>query len=156
MHTFEMRRLDCLIRLPQVLLPPRLQDLRSIRFGTALYIPPVLVDIDMLPTHHKFVVDSLTFRHPDDLCKWPQACKTLASMKHLNDLHITLELRSGPHRPRRAEYDEYLIILLGHLLPIRALEYGVFLEHKLSRTVMARLGSLPFQVTHLDDEFRRL
>lgn len=137
-NTFDFRQSEGLIRLPQ-LLPDRFQRIRRIRFSTAFQCPIHTED----PPRRQQVS-----RHvPDDPSQWPTACDLLASMKTLEELHITLAI--WPQNLEQvADVDaDSIQALLRPLGKVQAARLEVVLTTNVPDEVIARLGTQPFCLT---------
>lgn len=136
-NTFDFRRTDSVIRLPHVMLPHRVQQLRRVQFSTVLAcynkwdLPPGV------PADH--------WELPDDRRKWPAACEVLASLQHLQYARITIFMLCQLDRHRHATDHELLYEILQPLKAVHASDFTVEVAMPLE-TVRERLGTTPFRL----------
>ena len=136
-NTFDFRRTDSVIRLPSVILPHRVQQLRRVQFSTVLAcyykwdLPPGL------PADH--------WEIPDDRRQWPAACEVLASLQHLQYARITIFMMCQLERHRHTTKTELLYEILQPLKAVYAAEFTVEIAMPLER-VRERLGTTPFRL----------
>ncbi|KAF2722594.1 hypothetical protein K431DRAFT_41689 [Polychaeton citri CBS 116435] len=132
-NTFDFRRTDSVIRLPSVMLPHRVQQLRRVQVCT------------VFAYYHKWDlppgVPADYWEIPDDRRQWPAACKVLASLQYLQYAHITIFLISHRH----ATDTELLYETLHPLKAVHASEFTVEVAMPLE-TVRERLGTTPFRL----------
>lgn len=136
-NTFDFRRTDSIIRLPHVMLPHRFQRLRRIQFNTIL---ACYSKWDLPPG-----VPADYWEIPDDIRQWAAACEVLASLQHLQHIHITIFMMCQLERHRHPLKTELLCELLEPLKAVCASEFIVEVAMPLV-AVRERLASTPFRL----------
>lgn len=141
-NTFDFRRILALEQLPRVLLPNCLSRIRSIQLGTLLTCPPKIIS-----PRRPFEIFSSGSYPLDDWARLPIACRVLQSLS-LSRLNITLVIWGFCPRCSETTGDgECIIDLLEPLKAIKVKEFNVALNVKLPDDLIARLGSIPFQIS---------
>ncbi|KAF2165408.1 hypothetical protein M409DRAFT_55808 [Zasmidium cellare ATCC 36951] len=134
-NTFDFNRLEGIMRLPQVLLPDRLQRIRSVHLSTAFQFPRVY-GIPQRPQT----------RLPDNVLEWSAAAEILGSLTALDELWI--EIASWPYGVGRVGLDEAsLLAMLSALAALRVRSFEVTMTAFVSEHVREQLGPLPFRLT---------
>ncbi|KXS99433.1 hypothetical protein AC578_8141 [Pseudocercospora eumusae] len=129
-NTFDMRRAASLIRLPQVIVPYRLQQIRSIRFSTEFEC--LSFTRNDPPSADDEVVTGW-WRPPDRASQWYAACDTLRSLQHLERLSITLALwQLSPSNRDGPMDDDAVVAILKPLSSVHAKHYVVTLTATVS------------------------
>ncbi|QIX01859.1 hypothetical protein AMS68_007376 [Peltaster fructicola] len=143
-NTFDVRRAECLLRLPKVIPLQHLDSIRSLRFSTAFQYPIYAQHAQA----NNEILRTRAWSPPDDAAKWPEACRVLSSMR-LECLDITLAL--WVQQPKWTEFDddveESIFNVLRPLTNIRVSKFQVALTADVPQAVLSRLGSIPFAIT---------
>lgn len=135
--TFDFRRTDSVIRLPSIMLPYRIQQLRHIQFSTAFSC----YDRPKLPPG----LPADFWKLPDDRRQWPAACEVLASLQHLQYVWITVIPMCQLARHRHPVDVALLNEILQPLKAVHAAEFTVEISEPLE-LVRERLGTTPFHL----------
>ena len=137
-NTFDFRRTDAVLRLPNVMLPHRLQQLRHIQFSTSFSC----VD----PPGQPPGCPADFWELPDDKRKWPAACDVLASMQHLQSLRVTIILSCQFEQHRHSQPNtELLYDLLQPLNALHASDFTVEIAQHFE-VMRERLETAPFRL----------
>lgn len=143
-NTFGFRRTDSIIRLPHVMLPHRLQQLRCIQFNIVIDCYGTCIDCygmwDLPPG-----LPADWWEIPDDIRQWTAACEVLASLQHLRDAYITIFMMCQLERHRHPLDAELLCKLLEPLKAVRAFQTVMEVAMPLD-TVRDRLALMPYQL----------
>jgi hypothetical protein len=139
-NTFDFRRSAALIRLPQVMLPHRFQQLNRVQFSTAF-------DCTVSPWKLPPGLPADFWELPDDRCLWQEACQVLTSLDRLGYLCVTIELmcRIEPKPRRHPVKAELLLEVLLPLKAVRARSFAVVIPEGID-SVRERLGEVPFRL----------
>ncbi|GIZ48430.1 hypothetical protein CKM354_001149000 [Cercospora kikuchii] len=142
-NTFDFRRAASVNRLPHVILPHRLQQIRSMKISTA-FSWPVLVDWKY---PFDYLASSFRYRGPDHPKEWLAACRTLASMENLAYLEVTIAIWPRDHRQGSSVEDEAVLTLLKPLVEVRAKQFMVVLTTSLTPGIRKELEKAPFEIS---------
>lgn len=128
-----------MIRLPHVVLPHRLQQLRHVQFSTVF----ACYELPELPPG----IPADFWEFPDDRRQWPAACQILASLPNLQCVRITIVLMCQYYRHRHPNESNATLLceLLQPLNGIHAADYIVEITEYIE-TVRERLGPTPFRL----------
>lgn len=136
-NTFDFRRTDSVIRLPSVMLPHRLQQLRRVQLSTAF---ACYNRSDMPPS-----MPADFWKFPDDRRKWPAACAVLASLQQLQYLRVTVVITCQPDRHGHPTNPRILYEILESLKAVSACEFVVEVT-ELLESIRESLGTTPFRM----------
>jgi hypothetical protein len=128
-----MKQIESILRLPRVILPQRLQHIRSVSFSTA-FQAPLRPDV---PQWRSGVL-------PDDHSQWLAACQTLATLKSLDTLNITIAIWCSNTARRKPIDTESLLTVLEPLKLARATRFDVILTEEVPEDVRNKLGLIPY------------
>lgn len=147
-NIFDFRRTDSLIRLPYIMLPHRMQQLRRVRFSTAF----ACYDKALMPPG----LPADFWKLPDDRRQWAAACEVLASLRHLQYVRATIIMMCQRERHRHNEAFVRDVVqaklwpeILQPLKAVHASEFTVEVTEPLD-TVRERLGPTPFRLVERD------
>lgn len=94
------------------------------------------------------IVSSSHFRMPDQIRKWPGACRVLGSLQHLRELQIIIALwcDGSLMSSRPASDDDSVLYILQPLKEVQARQFTVTLTEDVSTSVRSTLGVTPYQL----------
>lgn len=141
-NTFDFRRSASVIRLPHVILPHRLQRIRSINIGTA-FASPVRIDTSQIPGPP---LSSYRYQTPDCPTDWLEACRILASLEHLTSLEVTIAIWPPDRRQGSSVRDEEVIALVRPLTEVRAVNFLVLLTTSITVGISSEFTDAPFKI----------
>lgn len=141
-NTFDSRRTDAVLRLPSVMLPHRMQQLRRLQFSTAFSCLKPRGPQWELPPGRPADFWCL----PDDRRQWAATCEILASLQHLEYARFTIILQCQNNRHGHPETEARLLCEL--LRPLKAVRCSQFIV-KVARSMeilQEELGATPFRL----------
>lgn len=149
-NRFDFRRAASLARLPHVILPHRLQQLRNLSLhvsmrGGMIWNRRTTVEqqlSSLVPTYRSFDENQSAF--------WHEACDVLASLKQLQRLRITIFGNSSSFLPMVDE--ESVAAVLEPLRDVHAAVFTVVWVGALKEGAMEKLQGFPFPVAHRTTE----
>lgn len=141
-NTFDFRRSASVIRLPHVVLPHRLQQIRHIKIGTA-FASPLRIDSYQIPGPP---LSSYRYRTPDSTTDWLEACRILASLEHLTSLEVTIAIWPPDRRQGSPVRDEEVLALVRPLTEVRAVHFLVVLTTSITVGISSEFTDAPFKI----------
>ncbi|SMQ47080.1 unnamed protein product [Zymoseptoria tritici ST99CH_3D7] len=137
-NTFDLRSSDNVLKLPQVMLPHRFQQIRSIRFTASF----PLTKAPGRPLGSTQTSDALP--------QLREACRVLATMTGLDTLEVTIMRNWDPATPGEESLSDLLEVLK---LP-RARHFIVTLVEPVTSRIPEGMGPLPYIILQRADSER--
>lgn len=144
-NTFHLCRPLAVELLSRVMLPNRLDQIRSIQISTELICPFRTTNGDNSRLHGERYY--LQGYHPDDSRRWPKSCGVLQSLS-LSRLSITVGVQAYCRVCRAYTVDDARVLrFLEPLKKIEVKDFNVCLTLDISDELIARLGTTPFRIS---------
>lgn len=143
---FDLGRTMAIERMQAIMLPQRLQSIRSIRYRTVFKFP---IDTSGAALNRRLKGQTFNMKNSrwplyENEAKWPGICRFLASLQNLDQLLLSIHITDTTDQGTESSNDESILFLLKHLKQVRANRFVVMLPEAVSDMVLSQLGTVPF------------